>query len=69
MRMKSVDSLEAYITTDGRIALEQKSIELGKYVYIYLTIEQFNSLERWIFNNKDKIESKWNGGMEDDLQS
>ena len=69
MQMKSVEGLKAYITKEGKIALEQNSIEFGERVYVYLTLEQFNSLESWVFKNKDEIESIWNGGVEDGLES
>jgi hypothetical protein len=66
MRIKSVEGLEACITKDGKIALKQDSLEYGKTVVIYLTLQQFDSLESWVFKNKDEIESTWNGGAEDD---
>jgi ATP-dependent helicase YprA (DUF1998 family) len=69
MQMKSVEGLEVYITKEGKIALEQHSFEFGERVYVYLTLEQFNSLESWVFKNKDEIEAMWNGGVEDDLES
>jgi len=69
MRLKSVESVDVYITQEGKIALEQESLEFGERVYIYLTLEQFKSLDSWVFKNKDEIELAWNEGKDDETQT
>ena len=66
MKLKKVEGLHIYQTVDGRIAISQDSFEYGKRVDVFLTLEQFNSLESWVFKNKDEIEADWNGGVEDE---
>jgi hypothetical protein len=65
MKIKGTQSIRVCITEAGTIGLEQLDEIMGTFVYVYLSLEQFNSLESWVFKNKDEIESLWNGGVDD----
>lgn len=65
MNFKSVEGLDIYITREGKIGLEQYSLEYEKDVVVHLTLDQFRKLQRWVDKNELELDERWNGGVED----
>ena len=66
LKFKSVEGFSAFINKEGKIAIEQYSYEFGKPVYVFLTMEQFETIEHWVYKNQAGIELTWNDGVEDE---
>ena len=69
MKLKGTQSVRVDFTEAGTIVLEQLCDITNEFVYIYLTLEQFSSVESWVFKNQEEIEYKWNSGVEDDSKA
>ena len=69
MELKGIEPVEVFITNGGKIAIKQEAIEFGEPVVIFLSVDQFEKIEHWVFKNKDEIELRWNEGVEDDSNS
>jgi hypothetical protein len=69
MKFKDVEGFYVYHTQSGKIAIRQNSFEFGKDVDVYLTLEQFKNLERWVTRNECEIDELWNGGVEYDSEA
>ena len=66
LKFKSIEGFSAFINKEGKIAIEQDSYEFAKPVHVYLTMEQFETLEHWVYKNIAEIELTWNEGVEDE---
>jgi len=64
MKLKGTQSVRVDFTEAGTIVLEQLCDITNEFIYIYLTLEQFDSLETWVLRNKEEIECAWNSGVE-----
>jgi hypothetical protein len=69
MKFKDVEGFRVYPTQGGKIAIVQKSFEFGKDVHVFLTLEQFSNLQRWVLNNSCEIDDLWNDGVDDDTEA
>ena len=69
MKLKSTDSVNVEIAKDGKIFIQQFFDSTHNVSEIYLTPEQFKSIENWVFKNRDEIESTSYGGVENDNES
>jgi hypothetical protein len=69
MELKGIAPVEVFTTNGGRIEIKQNSIEFGKPVSIFITLDQFSKIEHWVFKNKDEIELAWNEGVEDECSN
>jgi hypothetical protein len=65
MKLKGTQSVRVDFTEAGTIVLEQLCDITNEFIYIYLTLEQFDSLETWVLRNKEEIECAWNDGVEE----
>jgi hypothetical protein len=64
MNFKNVEGFYLYMTEDGRIGIQQKSFEYGKSVNVFLTLDQFRLVEKWVTRNECDIDEVWNSGVE-----
>lgn len=64
MIFKGSQAIQAGFTEDGLICLEQYSTEFGKSVSIFITLDQFKLIERYVMNWKEDISQAWNDGVE-----
>ena len=69
MKFKSIEGFSVFISQEGKIVIEQKSLEFGKPVQVFLTLQQFYGIEHWVYSNKEQIFSAWNEGVENDSQA
>jgi hypothetical protein len=69
MELKATQSLHVDYLSNGHICISQHSYELGKIVDIFLTLEQFKAIEKWVNENYLEILGAWNGGVADDSQA
>lgn len=69
MELKGIEAATVRISTSGNICIEQYSHSMGAPVEIYLTLQQFNNIETFVFKNRDDIELLWNEGVENDSNS
>ena len=65
MELKGIEAVEVFTTVGGKIGIKQESIEFGKPVCVFITLDQFAEIENWVFRNKDEIDSAWNNGVEE----
>jgi hypothetical protein len=65
MNIKGAKSLNVTINKQGKIVIEQWSDEFDRPEAIYLTINQFEAIDDWVFKNRDEIELAWNNGVDD----
>lgn len=69
MELKGIEAATVRISTSGNICIEQYSHSIGSPVEIYLTPQQFNNIETFVFKNRTDIELLWNEGVENDSNS
>ena len=69
MKLKRVESVDIYLTAEGKICLTQYDDVIDDIVHIYLTCEQFDAIEDWIFIHAAEIDLAWNGGVSDEADS
>jgi hypothetical protein len=69
MQLKSTKAVTVNVDSDGKICIQQYYEVTDSIVAIYLTPEQFNSIESWVFKNRDEIELNWNNGVNDETDS
>jgi hypothetical protein len=69
MKIKGSQSVRMGITKAGTIYLEQLCDITLEFNYVYLTLEQFDSLSTWVVENQDDINELWNGGVDDETDS
>lgn len=65
MLFKETKSLHIDYVANGHISISQHSIEFGKIVDVYLTIDQFRQIQKWVDKNEVEISEAWNNGVED----
>jgi len=69
MKLKSINDAEAFVTVSGKIAIAQHSFELGKIVHVYLTLDQFRQLQKWVDENEQQVMEAWNDGVDDETEA
>jgi hypothetical protein len=65
MVLKGVKGVHVSMTDIGTIAIEQWDELSDCPIVVYLTHEQFNAIENWVFKQKEEIQLAWNGGVDD----
>lgn len=65
MQLKETTSADVSITPYGTIAIQQWDNAINEPVFVYLTLEQFRGIQRWVDNNEQNIVAAWNGGVDD----
>jgi len=65
MIFKSVDSIELIITTSGKICIRQDSNEDDSDT-VFITLDQFELIGKYILENISNIELAWNDGVENE---
>lgn len=66
MKYKDIIGFYVFISEEGTIGIEQHSHEFGKHIHIYLTLDQFRRVQRWVDDNELEIDALWNGGVENE---
>ena len=69
MELKGVEAVEVFMTVRGKIGIRQDSIEFGEPVCVFVTLEQFRIIEKWVLKNEVDIYEAWNFGVEDDSEA
>jgi hypothetical protein len=69
MKIKGTKSVIFGYTESGTISLEQFDETIGEPVWIYLTIDQFRIIQKWLKVAEPNIQSAWNGGVENETNS
>jgi len=64
MELKATKSAHVDVNRNGKIVIEQWSDDFDQPVTIYLTLNQFESIENWVTQNRAEIELAWNEGVE-----
>jgi len=62
--IKGVASIHVDVTESGKICIEQYDDIIGEQVFVYLTLEQFRVIEKWVTCNYLDIANLWNDGIE-----
>lgn len=65
MQLKATKSADVSYTSHGMIAIEQWDETYNEPVFVYLTVEQFRSIQRWVDHYESDITSVWNSGVDD----
>lgn len=65
MIFKYVDNIEVTITSDGKIAISENPNEYDFNV-VYITLDQFELIGKYILENINNIELAWNNGVENE---
>jgi hypothetical protein len=63
MELKGTKSVHVDFNNQGKIIIEQWSDDLNKPVTIYLTRDQLQQIDMWLFRNAEEIEAAWNDGV------
>jgi hypothetical protein len=63
MELKGTKSVHVDFNNQGKIVIEQWSDDLNKPVTIYLTRDQLQQIDMWLFRNAEEIEAAWNDGV------
>ena len=69
MNIKSTKSANVSFNNQGKIVIEQWSDDLEQPVPIYLTLDQLEAINNWVFKNRVEIELAWNDGVENEPQA
>lgn len=69
MELKGVEAVEVFMTVGGKIGIRQDSFEFGEPVCVFVTLEQFRLIEKWVLKNEVEIDEAWNFGVEDDSEA
>jgi hypothetical protein len=64
MELKGIDSIYVDYTQSGKIAIEQWSDEHDCPVTIYITVDQFRNIEKYVNTHYLDILAAWNDGVE-----
>jgi hypothetical protein len=64
MKLKEIDAVEVGITVYGKIILRQTTSEEN---FVYLTLDQFRSIQKWVDENIGAITYLWNDGVVDEV--
>jgi len=62
--IKGVTSVNVDVIDSGKICIEQYDETIGEQVFVYLTLEQFRIIGRWVDKNYLDIAYAWNDGVE-----
>ena len=62
--LKAAEGFHVDLSRDGRICIEQVSTDIGTFVCVYLTPDQFEEIGKWYEHNKREIVYQWNHGVE-----
>jgi hypothetical protein len=63
MELKGTKSVHVDYNNQGKIVIEQWSDDFDQPVTIYLTREQLQQIDMWLFRNAEEIEAAWNDGV------
>ena len=69
LSFKKVESVVVAINEMGFISLAQNSSRYGEPQGIFLTLDQFRRIQRWVDKNEVEIDQTWNGGVEDETEA
>lgn len=64
MKLKEIDAVEVDITVYGKIILRQTTSEEN---FVYLTLDQFRSIQKWVDESIGAITYLWNDGVVDEV--
>lgn len=64
MKLKEIDAVEVGITVYGKIILRQTTSEEN---FVYLTLDQFRSIQKWVDESIGAITYLWNDGVVDEV--
>ena len=62
--IKGVASVNVDVTDSGKICIEQYDEIIGEPIFVYLTLEQFRIIGRWVDKHYLDIANAWNDGIE-----
>ena len=62
--IKGVTPVSVDVTNSGKICIEQYDDIIGEQVFVYLTLDQFRIIEKWVTKNYLDIANAWNDGIE-----
>lgn len=62
--IKGSASIRVDMTDSGKICLEQLDDTIGEPAFVYLTLEQFRAVEKWVADNYLDIVEAWNSGVQ-----
>lgn len=62
--IKGAASIHVDVTESGKICIEQWDETINEPVFVYITLEQFRAIEKWVAENYLDIAGAWNGGVE-----
>ena len=62
--IKGSASIRVDMTDSGKICLEQLDDTIGEPAFVYLTLEQFRAVEKWVADNYLDIAEAWNSGVQ-----
>lgn len=65
LKLKGTQGVEFYITQGGLLGIKQHSYEYGKYVDVFLTLEQYEHLQLMVEDFRDELNDLWNEGVEE----
>jgi hypothetical protein len=65
MNLKGTKSANVSLNNQGKIVIEQWDDNLNHPVMIFLTLDQLEAIDTWVFRNKTDIELAWNNGVDD----
>lgn len=63
MELKATKSVHVDFNSQGKIVIEQWSDDHNKPVTIYLTRDQLQQIDMWLFRNAEEVEAAWNDGV------
>lgn len=63
MKLKEIDAVEVDITVYGKIVLTQTT---GEENFVYLTLDQFRAIQKWVDESIGAISYLWNNGIVDE---
>lgn len=69
MQFKGIESLNVEYTKAGKICIEQLDQLTNEIVFVYLTLDQFKVIEKWVDTNYLEILEAWNDGVEDEAEA
>ena len=69
MDLKSSKSAHVDVSKQGKIVIDQWSDDFDQPVTIYLTLDQLEAINNWVFKNRAEIELAWNDGVENEPQT
>ncbi len=66
MQLKGTDVIHVDYTSAGKIAVEQWCEDSKEPMFVYMTLDQFRTISKWIDKNYLDIVGAWNDGVDDE---